>query len=82
MAYPAYETVPQMHRSLSYGQQYAYPPAGVAYSQPLTPGVYDSYGQGAYQAYTPGRSISQYGGYTLLPNVHNFTDSAAQLTTT
>ncbi|KAH9843974.1 uncharacterized protein C8Q71DRAFT_793601 [Rhodofomes roseus] len=60
MAYPAYETVPQMHRSLSYGQQYAYPPAGVAYSQPLTPGVYDSYGQGAYQAYTPGRSISQY----------------------
>ncbi|KAH9938484.1 uncharacterized protein B0H18DRAFT_1081130 [Fomitopsis serialis] len=63
MAYPAYDTHPQMHRSLSYGQQYAYPPAGVAYSQPLTgtPGVYDTYGQGNYPAaYTPGRSMSQY----------------------
>ncbi|KZT72685.1 hypothetical protein DAEQUDRAFT_664117 [Daedalea quercina L-15889] len=58
MAYPAYETHPGLHRSLSYGQQYGYPAApGVAYSQPVgTPAVYD----GAYPVYTPGRSMSQY----------------------
>ncbi|EPT02821.1 hypothetical protein FOMPIDRAFT_1029130 [Fomitopsis schrenkii] len=54
MAYPAYETVPPLHRSMSYGQQYAGYPPGVAYSQPV--GVYDP---GAYP-YTPGRSMSQY----------------------
>lgn len=44
MAYPAYEAYPQLHRSLSYGQQYGYPRGDyAAYDQPMaaiTPGVY------------------------------------------
>ncbi|KZT12898.1 uncharacterized protein LAESUDRAFT_640421 [Laetiporus sulphureus 93-53] len=57
MAYPAYETYPPpLHRSMSYGQQYA------GYDQPVAaPGVYgETYPQGSYPVYAPQRTISQY----------------------
>ncbi|OSX59308.1 hypothetical protein POSPLADRAFT_1150023 [Postia placenta MAD-698-R-SB12] len=67
MAYPAYEAYPQLHRSLSYGQQYGYPRGDyAAYDQPMaaiTPGVYgecQTYPQTTYPIYAPQRTASQY----------------------
>lgn len=69
---------------MSYGQQYAGYPPGVAYSQPV--GVYDvracfapnrhpntsrqNYQSGAYPYSTPGRSMSQYGECICMSYTH------------